>query len=1119
MKSLLLSTAWLVAFLVSPPAQAAPSGEELLQSSGVRGGLVVHLGCHDGRLTATLCANDSYLVHGLDTDPQNVAEARKRIQGLGLYGRVSIETFDGKRLPYTDNLVNLLVAEDPGGVSMDEVMRVLVPRGVALVKQGARWRKVVKPRPDGIDEWTHYLHDATGNAVAKDQRVGSPRRIQWMAGPMHTRDHDALASFTTMTTSGGRVFYILDEGHTSLVHRPPKWKLIARDAFNGILLWKRDIPTWVTHLFYFRSGPAQMPRRLVSVGDRVYVTLGLDAPVSMLDAATGQTLLVYEGSEKTEELILHDGVLLTAIGDPNIMNDEAPKVFGYWELSVNRQPTVEKSIVAYRAGTGEVLWKKTGKNLAHLAPLSLAAHQHKAFFLDNENLHCVDLRTGKDLWKASFPTEGLFLRNYAPTVVAYDGVVMCLTWNRFCAFSIQDGKRLWENKGAMGFASPADLFAIDGLAWTIPLTSSIWKDTRLGRDGKVITGIDIPRENFLGRGGSEIWGVDVHTGELKRSMTRNQVLPGGHHHRCYRNKATENFLICGRRGLEFVDLNGENHVNNWWVRGICQYGVMPANGYVYVPPDPCQCFNLIKVNGLLALAAENSLDRVRSDAAYALQRGPAYPQTANRTAPANPDEGADDAGAAATPRLAWQPPIYGPEPEDWPTYRGNITRSGSTKSRVGTELKTIWRAHLGGNLSSPVVADGRLLVSAKDAQTIHCLDARTGKPLWQFVANGRVDSPPTVYDGLCLFGSGDGSVYCLRASDGQLAWRFLAAAIDRRVIAENRLEAVRPISGSVLVEDAVVYFAAGRSSYLDGGIRLYALDVYSGQKLHEASVSATPIHRGKENPRETRQETMTAALPDLLVSDGRRINMRHVQFDRHLVQFDNAELKTLFSTTGLLEDAWMHRQNWCLGWPGRINSHAHAGRIGTSGQGDKFPSGKLIVFDERFAYGVQNPYTWLKRTGQMHPPTHEGHYHQKYSRYTPEYFPIGVRMYAMANKPIGPPAKTGKRPKGQAPPQTPRSNWALRENFQPRAMVLADDVLFLAGWLDAVAIQPRTGRALDPDSPDPRTTVLRAVSTDDGQKLAEYPLRCEPVFDGLIAANRRLYLSLKDGSILCMGAK
>ncbi|HUT14455.1 MAG TPA: class I SAM-dependent methyltransferase, partial [Thermoguttaceae bacterium] len=290
MKSLLLHTTWLVAFSISSMAQGATSGEELLQSSGIQGGLVVHLGSGDGRLTASLHANESYLVHGLDADPQNVAEARKTIQSMGLYGRVSVEAFDGEHLPYADNLVNLLVAEDLGGVSMGEVMRVLAPRGVACVKQGDRWNKTVKPRPDAIDEWTHFLHDASGNAVAKDERVGSPRRVQWMAGPMHTRDHDALASLSAMTTSDGRLFYILDEGHTSLMHRPAKWKLIARDAFNGILLWKRDIPTWVTHLFYFRSGPAQMPRRLVSVGDRVYVTLALDAPVSMLDAATGQTL-------------------------------------------------------------------------------------------------------------------------------------------------------------------------------------------------------------------------------------------------------------------------------------------------------------------------------------------------------------------------------------------------------------------------------------------------------------------------------------------------------------------------------------------------------------------------------------------------------------------------------------------------------------------------------------------------------------------------------------------------------------------------------------------------------------------------------------------------------------
>ena len=224
----------------------------------------------------------------------------------------------------------------------------------------------------------------------------------------------------------------------------------------------------------------------MSVGDRAYVTLGLDAPVSVLDAATGKTLRVLAGSEKTEEIIHHKNTVLTVIGDPNILDDEAPKVSGYWELSTKRKPTVNKSIVAYKADTGKVLWTKTDKSLAYLAPLSLTALAERVFYLDNESLHCVNVTDGSEVWKAPFPTEGLFLRNYTPTVVVYDDVVMCLTWNRLHAFSVTDGKKLWGRKGAMGFASPGDLFAIGGLAWTVPLTSAIWRENRLDKNGKIV---------------------------------------------------------------------------------------------------------------------------------------------------------------------------------------------------------------------------------------------------------------------------------------------------------------------------------------------------------------------------------------------------------------------------------------------------------------------------------------------------------------------------------------------------------------------------------------------------------------------------------------------------------
>ena len=71
---------------------------------------------------------------------------------------------------------------------------------------------------------------------------------------------------------------------------PARWVLRGRDAFNGILLWERPIGPWEGDHRRFRSGPTELPRRLVAVGDHVYTTLGIDAPLSLLEAATGKTL-------------------------------------------------------------------------------------------------------------------------------------------------------------------------------------------------------------------------------------------------------------------------------------------------------------------------------------------------------------------------------------------------------------------------------------------------------------------------------------------------------------------------------------------------------------------------------------------------------------------------------------------------------------------------------------------------------------------------------------------------------------------------------------------------------------------------------------------------------------
>ena len=138
----------------------------LLDDSGVRGGLVVVVGCEDTKPIAELGQNERFLVQTLDRDPAKVEKAREAIRQSGNYGRVSAATFYGRNLPYADNLVNLVVISGSSvQVPGEEIARVLAPRGVAIVDG----KKTVKPVPAEIDEWTHYLYDPNNNAVSHDE--------------------------------------------------------------------------------------------------------------------------------------------------------------------------------------------------------------------------------------------------------------------------------------------------------------------------------------------------------------------------------------------------------------------------------------------------------------------------------------------------------------------------------------------------------------------------------------------------------------------------------------------------------------------------------------------------------------------------------------------------------------------------------------------------------------------------------------------------------------------------------------------------------------------------------------------------------------------------------------
>jgi outer membrane protein assembly factor BamB len=99
-----------------------------------------------------------------------------------------------------------------------------------------------------------------------------------------------------------------------------------------------------------------------------------------------------------------------------------------------------------------------------------------------------------------------------------------------------------------------------------------------------------------------------------------------------------------------------------------------------------------------------------------------------------------------------------------------------------------------------------------------------------------------------------------------------------------------------------------------------------------------------------------------------------------------------------------------------------------------------------------------------------------------------------------------------------------------RAMVLADRTLFVAGPPDVVDEEKIWGRTLEPPVQaklkaqgdalnGAQGAFLWAVSAEDGTRRAKYRLESPPVFDGMIAADGRLYISTIDGRLVCMGKR
>ena len=1033
---------------------------DMVRSSGLSGGICAVVGPANADLALAIARQGNFVVHVLCSDSARCGELRKAIRSHGMYGTVSAHVFGNGRLPYADNLVNLVVMRDAGyGIRDEEITRVLAPGGVALVLDGkseTENRKWTKPVPPNIDEWTHYLHGADGNPVARDRVVGPPEHYQWIAGPMWQRSHETDSSISTVVTASGRLFFIIDEAPISMAGNhslPDKWFLVARDAFNGVLLWKVPIRRWGWREWkdtWFTNRPGDFPlnrqKRLVAVGDKVYVTLGYHAPVSELDARTGEILQTYKGTERTGEILYENGTLiLSVLGDGNVrvMAVDAATGTKKWETDGT-----------YRGSTVDYL-KFTSRYASLPAPtldpsLNTATDGNVVALLDGPDVVCLDFLTGKEKWRTHFPADeadrtagGIQTQGnlWIGTMIVSNDAVIHASPNKLAALSAATGEVLWSQpKKYIGhlWYEWKDVFVIDGLVWT---WSAELDNTTIDTGAKKQRSVWPVSAN----------GYDIKTGELKKEVALGPIFRTHHHHRCYRNKATLKYILASRRGTEFVDLENGRHTVHNWVRGTCHVGMMPANGLQYIPPHPCQCYIEEKLSGFTALAGTSKAKSAEPTVEKRLVQGPAYGKIGNRQS--------EIASAS-----------------DWPTFRHDAMRTGSVQTQVPDNAELLWRVKAGNRVSPAVIVGDSLFASLIDEHHVVCLDVRDGTKQWEFAAGARIDSPPTYHEGTVLFGSADGSAYCLRADNGQLVWRFRAAPEERLIGAFGQLESAWPVHGSVLVQNGIAYFSAGRSSQLDGGIYLYGLDGGTGELRYETKLAGPDYAidtTGKqlvcEQPSDSGDGVQkcydenyrlpTGALSDILMGDGEHVYMRSLAFDTELKPAKGTpEMQT---KSGFLEDSYFKRTPWTFG----------------SGKGSEYA--RLLVRDSRSVYFVR-----MFDTLRGLDPT--------------VYFTPGAKGYLLF----------AKNMKGD------RSTWSERISVRVRAMALAGERLFVAGPPDVV----------DPKDPlgafeGRKGGLLYVVDTTKGEKSAEHVLASPPGFNGMAAANGRLFVTEEDGSIACFGGK
>ncbi|MDA7920691.1 PQQ-binding-like beta-propeller repeat protein [Verrucomicrobiales bacterium] len=571
-----------------PGKEALAAADEILAKSNLREGFCVDLGAGTGELAHALAEKSDLHIYAVESDPEKVALARKKLSDAGLYGsRVTLVEADPAETGFPKYFANLVVSSQSlsGVISkpiIEEMQRIQRPFGGKMVS-GSLTEMQVEERGalEGSGSWTHQNSSAANTLCSDDSALKGPLSMFWF------RDVD----FEIPNRHGQGPAPLVNQGCMVVGGVDG---IACLDAYNGRTLWVFELKDNLTDYdgIHHDVGVGATGSNFCLSDEAVFLK-NADR-CFRIDLLTGEVLGEFktparegEGNRNWGFLAHQNGILFGSI------EDQSHQVSPRYKLTKLR--TQSTRFFAMDDKSGEVKWQFDPKHSIRNNAIAIA--DDKVFLIDRalvdaDNvpnpkrngkhvkklpaddipggiLLALNSESGKELWrndKEIFGTQLAASETHSTLMMNYEAVrhnffaLPSETGGRLAGFDLKTGKPRWDHAATYQTRPIINDYTIyaQGGAWNL------------------ITGEEVPFE-------------------FERSYGCGQI------------SSSKNLMLFRSATLGYKDLSRDAGTENYGgIRPSCWINAIPANGLVLVPDGSSKCVCSYQMRAWFALQSEGN---------------------------------------------------------------------------------------------------------------------------------------------------------------------------------------------------------------------------------------------------------------------------------------------------------------------------------------------------------------------------------------------------------------------------------------------------------------------------------------------------------------------------------